>query len=35
MTASSVERLALFRRYLDDMAHGEAHTLFKFDGALN
>ena len=35
MTASSVERLALFRRYLDDKAHGEAHTLFKFDGALN
>lgn len=35
MTASSVERLALFRRYLDDKAHGEAHTLFKFDGVLN
>ncbi|WP_288922342.1 NUDIX hydrolase [Bifidobacterium pullorum] len=34
LAASTVERLALFRRYLENKAHGDAHALFVTDGRL-
>ena len=32
IVTSTVERLALFRRYLENKANGDAHALFRFDG---
>ena len=32
LAASTVERLAIFRRYLENRAHGDAHALFVADG---
>lgn len=34
LAASTVERLALFRRYLDNKRNGDAHALFVTDGQL-
>ena len=32
LATSTVERLALFRTFIENKAHGDAHTLFRFNG---
>ena len=32
LAASTIERLALFRRYLDNKTNGDTHALFHFNG---
>ncbi|MBT1160837.1 NUDIX domain-containing protein [Bifidobacterium sp. SO1] len=35
LAKSTIERLALFRRYIDDKRHGDAHAFFITDGELH
>lgn len=35
LAKSTVERLAVFHRYLENKAKGDAHAMFRFDGQLH